>query len=184
MLAYSAGPASEPRTPPPGLRVGPAARWVEAPGGPRIDLARRPVLRRVFLALLESHARDPDASLDAATLFRAGWPDEKATPDSALNRVYVSVCRLRKLGLADYITTDESGFRLTRGPDAPSLDGSLSRRDRALIAATVAAVSHRCAATGCECQAPAAEETTLRELIRVAEAAYARALHTRNGGER
>lgn len=50
-------------------------------------------------------------------LIGAGWPDEKMSAASAQNRLYVTINRLRQLGLAETLQLVEGGYRLD--PDVP-----------------------------------------------------------------
>ncbi|MCA9609059.1 MAG: hypothetical protein KC619_25835 [Myxococcales bacterium] len=100
-----------------GIRLG---HEVRLPGGRSLDLARRPVLRRVLDALVAARRRAPGSGLGVDEIFEAAWPGERATPSSAANRVYVAVARLRKLGLGPLILTGEQGFYLD--PSVPVVD--------------------------------------------------------------
>ncbi|HJL17908.1 MAG TPA: hypothetical protein RMH99_19745 [Sandaracinaceae bacterium LLY-WYZ-13_1] len=95
-----------------GLEVDAGLAWARTPHGAELDLARRPVLRRVFEALIAARRRRRGAGLDVHQLFAAAWPGERALPEAAANRVYVAVARLRKLGLGDTLRTGPDGFYL------------------------------------------------------------------------
>ena len=86
--------------------------WFVAPDGDRADLARHGSLRRMFLALVESHEADPEACLDVDALFTGGWPGERIAPDSMRNRVHVNLAKLRSMGLRDVLGRTEAGYRL------------------------------------------------------------------------
>jgi hypothetical protein len=88
------------------------ARWAVTPSGTHIDLARRPTLRRLVMALLESRLAEPGASVSNATLIAAGWPNEQAGPEASANRLRVAICRLRQLGLENAIVTTSAGWML------------------------------------------------------------------------
>jgi tetratricopeptide (TPR) repeat protein len=108
-----------------GLRIGHEGRWFALGSGDRVCLAKRRRPRRLLMALVEQRARHSGAGVDVDDLFRAVWPDEVATPESAANRVYVTITRLRKLGLADMLTCGEKGFCLD--PNVPLI---IERRER------------------------------------------------------
>jgi hypothetical protein len=84
--------------------------WLEPPGGSRVDLAPR--LRRLLAALIDHHLARPGTAMSLDELVARGWPGEKMDPDSARNRVHVSLTTLRSLGLRDLLVRDESGYRL------------------------------------------------------------------------
>lgn len=77
----------------------------------RIDLSRRPSLRRVLLRLVAGARLGRDVR--AEQLVAAGWPDESPSAESGLARVYTAVRTLRKMGLAEVIVRGhEGGYRL------------------------------------------------------------------------
>ena len=80
--------------------------WFRAPGGPRVDLSRRPRLARLVDALAERGA------LQVAEMFAAGWPGEHARADAQANRVRVAVAELRRLGLEILLWRRERGWFL------------------------------------------------------------------------
>jgi predicted ATPase len=97
---------------PAGWTVGAEARWLMAPGGERISLARHGSLRRVLDALVERHLEAPGAALSAMALLDVGWPDERVQHDSGMLRVYSVVRRLRALGLGSALLTRDDGYLL------------------------------------------------------------------------
>ena len=52
----------------------------------------------------------PGRALDVDALFAAGWPGEKAHPDSSTSRVYVAISTLRKAGLKDVLLRRDDGY--------------------------------------------------------------------------
>ena len=48
-------------------------------------------------------------------LVAAGWPGEEPIYEAALNRVYVTVDRLRSLGLRDVVERVDDGYRIIPG---------------------------------------------------------------------
>lgn len=68
--------------------------------------------RRIILALAEAHDRGPDAVVSMWELVAAGWPEEKIRAESAANRAYVTVNRMRAAGLARWIERVDAGYRL------------------------------------------------------------------------
>jgi predicted ATPase len=79
-------------------------RWLVGPQGQRIDLAGKPVLRRVLAALAEG-------PLSVAELVERAWPGERILPDAAASRVYTAVRALRRLG-APITTGPDGGYAL------------------------------------------------------------------------
>lgn len=73
-----------------------------------VRLGSKPQLRRVLAAL----ARSKGNALSPDELRAEAWPDERTLRPAALNRLYVSVRRLRELGLASAIESVDGGYRL------------------------------------------------------------------------
>ena len=91
------------------LRVHPDGRGFELDGGDEVSLTRRKALRGILHALAERHRHEP-LSLDE--LLEAGWPGEIMTPESGSQRVYVTIKRLRDLGLDQVLLTVGDGYML------------------------------------------------------------------------
>jgi DNA-binding winged helix-turn-helix (wHTH) protein len=71
------------------------------------------VLRRLLEALIIKRQREPGGVLTSEDLIKAGWPDERFTlNDSAHNRLYVALNRLRAEGLEQLLQTERDGYRL------------------------------------------------------------------------
>ena len=86
-------------------------RWYSV-DGQTVDLRRRAALRRILAALGEAHARSGDA-LDVQALQRAGWLDERMSPESGRNRVYTAISTLRSEGLKGVLERLDEGYRLS-----------------------------------------------------------------------
>ncbi|MEZ4269016.1 MAG: hypothetical protein R3F39_21875 [Myxococcota bacterium] len=95
------------------LVIGPDAAWVAGPDGTSVRLGR--ALRRMMVALVERHREGEGAVLTMWDLLEAGWPGERPVQQAGANRVYVSLSRLRQLGLRDLIERFEDGYRLAPG---------------------------------------------------------------------
>lgn len=95
-----------------GLRVDAESRWFALGLGERVSLESRPRPRLVLKRLVQERARRPGSGVSLDELFEAGWPGEKARAESAANRVYVTLTRLRKLGLGDVLVCRPDGFLL------------------------------------------------------------------------
>lgn len=91
------------------LRVAPDAAWFEVTES-RVSLARRTSLRLILLELVR--ARETGEVRSVEELFSAGWPGQRARPESAAHRVHVAIASLRKLGLDDAIVTRGEGYTL------------------------------------------------------------------------
>lgn len=93
------------------LVVGHEARWFEV-GEHRVELARGRAQRLVLERLVDHRLAAPGAALGLDALFEAGWPGERARPQSAKNRVYVTLTKLRNLGLRGVVQSRDDGFLL------------------------------------------------------------------------
>jgi hypothetical protein len=87
-------------------------RWFERPGLSRVECERRPILRRLLVALVRARLEQPGRSLDFDELLGATWPGERMRRDAAKNRLKVMLFRLRSLGLRDVVQTSGVGYHL------------------------------------------------------------------------
>ncbi|MGE0784243.1 MAG: AAA family ATPase [Sandaracinaceae bacterium] len=99
------------------LRIDPGGAWFEPPGGHRVDCRRRQALRRILVRLARHRVQQPGAAIAPDSLIAAGWPDERMSQASAQNRLYVTINRLRQLGLGDVLQLIDGGYRLD--PETP-----------------------------------------------------------------
>lgn len=81
-------------------------------GGDPIDLGNAAAPRRILLALLDAHHRQPGHLIETEALFEAGWPGEKALPDARRNRVQVAISTLRRRGLRDALVAEKGSYGL------------------------------------------------------------------------
>ena len=95
----------------PCLEVGPGCRWFRH-GLATADLSKRPSLAGVLRHLVTLHAEQPNVVASPVDLVHAGWPGEAMSERAGINRVYVAVSTLRKLGLRELIVRSKSGYRL------------------------------------------------------------------------
>ena len=86
--------------------------WFATVAQGKVDVSRYPALQGILAALIEHHDDPETPGLDTFTIFTAGWPGEAINADSMANRVYVSIARLRRLGLRDVLKSDRRGYRL------------------------------------------------------------------------
>lgn len=83
--------------------------WFEFPDqGGRIDFTRRHVLRRALLAMIASG----EDGLARDALVDASWPGEFITHEAASTRLRALIYQLRQLGLREFLSTTEVGYRL------------------------------------------------------------------------
>lgn len=94
------------------LTVHALGHWFARDGGERVALQNRPALRRILVRLASQRVQRPRTALSAEQLVATGWPDEKMSRDSAHNRLYVTLNRLRGLGLRELLVADAGGYYL------------------------------------------------------------------------
>jgi predicted ATPase len=95
-----------------GLEVGADARWFRAPGGGRTPLDKHGSARRILGRLVAQRLDRPGEALGADALFAAGWPGVTIRSESAQNRLYVALAKLRKLGLKLVLLRNDEGYLL------------------------------------------------------------------------
>jgi hypothetical protein len=93
------------------MTVGVDGRYYEI-DGTRVSLQRQRSLRLILLALVEQAERAPGVGLSQTDVLARGWPGEKMRPDSGATRVYTSIRRLRRGGLAGVLLTRDDGYLL------------------------------------------------------------------------
>ncbi len=98
--------------PTPALKIGPDLAWVEPPGGERIPMGRKAVLRRVFARLLQERVASPGHEVGPQELVETAWPDDRSDADALTNRLYVAIHGLRKLGLDGVLLSRGDGYML------------------------------------------------------------------------
>jgi len=108
----TAAPSERRPTNAPLLVVGPQARWFRLRDREPVLMSKARAARLVLAALVRLRIDAPGRALSAAELFRAGWPDEKIGHAAASNRVYVTLTRLRQLGLGSLVQSRDDGFLL------------------------------------------------------------------------
>lgn len=109
------------------VEVGDAGGWFRC-GDAVVELAHRPSLARLLHGLLQHHDRDPSRVLTPLELVELGWPDEQVKDQAGINRVYVAISTLRKLGLRDVIAKTRSGYRLDPSTEFRITDRLVDRR--------------------------------------------------------
>ena len=106
VLGRSAGPGAGRR-----YVLADQGRELIDPTGRRVALRGRRAVKGILRALA---AAAPEI-LSVDDLFRAVWPGQVATHESARNRVYVSVSALRRLVGDTVVQSADSGYRLAPG---------------------------------------------------------------------
>ena len=94
------------------LRIGPDARWFALDQNERVSLDGSPTGRRLLQRLLKAHHETPGQGIGFEVLREAAWPGDKCKPDSAANRLYVALTRLRDRGLRGIVVRREDGWLL------------------------------------------------------------------------
>jgi tetratricopeptide (TPR) repeat protein len=81
-------------------------------GGDVINLARSHTARAVLHALLDDLAARPGEPIAPMDLFARAWPGQNIEQRAALMRLYVTINKLRKIGLDGIIETLDQGYRV------------------------------------------------------------------------
>jgi tetratricopeptide (TPR) repeat protein len=110
--AAAAATGAELAAPLPLLRVERTGRWFQSADGKRVSLGRRMLLRRLLSALAEYQIAAPGRPQLPAELVAACWPGENIPAESANNRLYVAISKLRKHGLQAVLRTVDDGYQL------------------------------------------------------------------------
>lgn len=105
-----------------GWSVGGGAYWFEASAGSRIELGRRPSLRRILAHLVDLRLTEPGRAATVVELVAVGWPGENPRAESGAERVYTAIRTLRAFGLKELLIQRDGGYVLE--PSVP-----LHRRD-------------------------------------------------------
>lgn len=92
------------------LRLGPEARWFALGDLGRKELGAAG--RRMLSAMVDRHLLGLREPMRATDLLEVGWPGEEPEHESGMNRVYVTLNRLRKAGLEPVLERIDDGYRL------------------------------------------------------------------------
>ena len=85
-----------------------------APRGDEVVLPERSPLRRILLHFARRRIDAPGEVVTLDEIVAAGWPDEKIGTDAALNRAYVALTSLRKMGLRGLLVHGGGGYALSQ----------------------------------------------------------------------
>jgi tetratricopeptide (TPR) repeat protein len=78
----------------------------------RVDLPPRSPVRRILRLLASRRMDAPGDVVPVEEIIDAGWQGERIRPEAALNRAYVALATLRKLGLREALVTAAGGYCL------------------------------------------------------------------------
>jgi hypothetical protein len=92
------------------LVIGLDARWFRVEGREPVSLFKGRAARLILARLARLRLSSPGAALPLEALFEAGWPGERIAPKAAANRVYVTLSKLKSLGLRGLIQSRDDGF--------------------------------------------------------------------------
>lgn len=89
-------------------------RGFRAPGSAEVELPERSPLRRILEHFARRRIDAPGEVVTLEEIVRAGWPAEKIGTDAALNRAYVALTSLRKMGLRGLLLHGGGGYALSQ----------------------------------------------------------------------
>ncbi len=101
---------------------------VRPPHRPWIDLGRHALGLRCLAVLAGLRRVEPQARLGVSELAAALWPGESMLEESATNRIYNCISKLRKAGLKAEIEQLDGGYRLREGVRALVIQDECARR--------------------------------------------------------
>ena len=92
--------------------LGPDARWFRHAEGACQWLDGHSACQRILRSLCEARLTSAGRRLTPDELLQSGWPGERVDRSAGLNRVYVAIARLRKLGLREVLRRDHEGYHI------------------------------------------------------------------------
>jgi hypothetical protein len=78
-----------------------------------VDISKRAPLRAIVRLLAERRVDNVGEAVAAHEVILAAWPGQKIRAESALNRLYVALATLRKLGFRGLLLTRGGGYLLS-----------------------------------------------------------------------
>jgi predicted ATPase len=78
-----------------------------------VGLPERSPLRAILVHLAERRIAAPGELVTIDDVVRVGWPSERIAAEAALNRAYVALATLRKLGLRGLLVNGRGGYFLS-----------------------------------------------------------------------
>lgn len=97
----------------PDLVVASDGSWIRVNGQPEVRLSGRGPLRRILLRLVEAHLTGA-SGVSLEQVVETGWPADRSRREAVLNRAYVVVSELRRLGPPEWIERDDRGYHIRR----------------------------------------------------------------------
>lgn len=111
--AIGTDPAPPPKD---ALVVEPEGRAFRLPGAESsVELPARSPLRRILEHLALRRIEAPGEVVTIETIIEVGWPGERIASDAALNRAYVALASLRKMGLRGLLLHGGGGYAISSG---------------------------------------------------------------------
>jgi tetratricopeptide (TPR) repeat protein len=95
------------------LRVCEETRWFAVDDAEPVDISRRGPIRRILRALVDRRLEAPGETMTSDEIVAAGWPDEVLTAQSASQRLYTTISRMRALGLQDVLETFDGEYLIS-----------------------------------------------------------------------
>lgn len=97
------------------LVVEPGGSAFRLPGATSsVELPARSPLRRLLEHLARRRIEAPGEVVTIETMIKVGWPGERIATDAALNRAYVALASLRKLGLKGFLLHGAGGYAISQ----------------------------------------------------------------------
>jgi len=97
------------------LEVHPQGRWFVIAEGVRVDTSPYRNVCRALELLVKEHLARPGIAVSTDALVKHIWRDQTILESAARNRLRVTIAKLRKAGLEDFLVTADAGYRLARG---------------------------------------------------------------------
>jgi hypothetical protein len=85
-------------------------RWFAVDGGDPVDISRRGPIRRILRALVDRRFMACGEPMSAVEVVEAGWPEAVLTAESGAQRTYVTISRMRAMGLKGVLETVDDGY--------------------------------------------------------------------------
>jgi len=105
------------------IRVAANGTWFQVPGEPPVDLHRRKRIDEILVLLAKRRIDAPGVGVSATELYAAGWPGASLSEGSGINRVYVIIASLRRLGLANHLIKGPDGYLFNPGVSVELVTG-------------------------------------------------------------
>ena len=98
------------------LVVGPGGGSFTLPGArDAVRIPERSPMRRILVHLARKRIDAPGEGSRIEEIIEVAWPGERIVVAAALNRAYVAIANLRKLGLKGVLVNAGGGYALSQG---------------------------------------------------------------------